>query len=121
MCVSVCLYVCVHVCMHVSVCMLVCVVTYFEADFNTNACPPFYSKIVSAVACAGAAGVLGRSYFRSWTDADAPSGCHIANGGGVWFNDHPTGAPKSNMQPLCAAGTPANLNRSVPVPQCVRA
>ena len=87
---------------------------------NTNACPPGFSKIILEALCAGAAGVLGRSYTRlvtgSLTSATYPSGC---NTGGiiVVFNDHPTGAPRPSFTPLCA-GKPLT---AVQACVCVRA
>ncbi len=102
----VCLYVCMCVCMYVCmcVCMLVCVDTYFDGASNTNACPPFYSKIVSEAACASAAGALGsgRRYIEgNWTMASYPSGC-LAVDSLVYLNGHPTGAPNPYVKPVCA-------------------
>ncbi len=102
----VCLYVCMCVCMYVCmcVCMHVCVDTYFDGAANTNACPPFYSKIVSEAACESAAGALGRVFTSSWTTANYPSGCYA--GGSVSFNPHPTGAPAPDAGPVCAGKPP---------------
>jgi hypothetical protein len=77
---------------------------FVDGGVNTNACPPLFSKIVSEAGCASAAGVLGRNYYGSVTYADFPSGCYIHNafGGRPGFNAHPTGAPRSDAQPLCA-------------------
>jgi hypothetical protein len=84
---------------------------FADGALSTNACPSGFSKIGSAAACAGAAAAVGRPYLGSVTDASAPSGCNTyVTGDGaayaVGFNTHSTGAPASNLKPLCA-GTPA--------------
>jgi hypothetical protein len=79
---------------------------------NTNACPPGFSKIVSAAACASAAGVLGRTYGGIVNIADVPSGCYAATiVVNVLFNAHPTGAPTIFLKPQCA-GAAAKPHRS---------
>ncbi len=61
---------------------------------------------------AGAAGVLGRTYYGIVSTANGPSGCYsYINYNGnfndfVRFNADPTGAPNPNAKPLCA-GKPA--------------
>ena len=70
-------------------------------EYNASACPLGSSKIVLEAACASVAAALGRTYVGSETSADFPSGCYIANNS-VYFNGHPTGAPRDAIQPLCA-------------------
>jgi hypothetical protein len=88
---------------------------FVDGAANTTACPPGFSKIGSNAACAGAAGILGRTYGGSVNTADYPSGCNYYYDY-VSFNAHPTGAPSPDVQPLCAGKPP-------PRPQfaCVRA
>ncbi len=76
---------------------------FTDGAANTNACPSGSSKIVSEAVCAIAAGALGRSWGGiHFTFENRPSGCYTATGSSVFFNDHPTGAPHPDHQPLCA-------------------
>jgi hypothetical protein len=68
---------------------------------NTNVCPAGSARIGTAAACESAAAAIGKSYSGYMTVPGFPSGC-FTNPPFVEFNDHPTGAPYPNMQPLCA-------------------
>ncbi len=78
---------------------------FVDGALNTNACPPGFSKIATAAACASAAGVLGRSYLGVTNTADWPSGCYGLSPK-VNFNDYPAGAPKLGFFQLLCAGKP---------------
>ena len=77
---------------------------------NTNYCPSGSSKIVTEAACFSVAPAVGRSPAnRGLNQADWPSGCITARGGGdVELNHHLTGEPNPYFKPLCA-GAPAFL------------
>ncbi len=78
---------------------------FTDGAANTNACPAGASKIASEAVCAIAAGALGRKYDIHFSFETGPSGCYTAtdgSGSSVLFNAHPTGAPRSDAQPLCA-------------------
>ncbi len=76
----------------------------FFGAANTSGCPPGFSKIVLAPACASAAVAVGWTYDGTATHPAQPSGCILSTGvpSDVYFNADPTDAPNPISQPLCA-------------------
>jgi hypothetical protein len=77
---------------------------------NTSVCPPGFSKIGTAAACASAVTARGfseDSYRGNATYADRPSGCFCSLGFSYsfYFNDDPTGASWPVAYPQCAGAS----------------
>jgi hypothetical protein len=75
---------------------------FADGAFNSNDCPPGFSKIATEAACVSTAKAVGRPYsgrmvtgLTSW-----PSGCFTVSS--VYFNADPTGGTNATARPLCA-------------------
>ena len=75
---------------------------YFRGDFDTNTCPANSERLLTEAACESAARALGGAYRNSGSWSWAPKGCHAGTRGWFYLNEHATGAPRSDDQPVCA-------------------
>jgi hypothetical protein len=75
----------------------------FDSKLSSKACPQGFSQVTTEAACQSLAAIGGKAYVGSVNIASFPAGClWLIVGGGVYLNNHSTGAAHPNAQPLCA-------------------